>query len=339
MPITKESSITVSTLTIIKVVAALLGLWLLYTISDIVILTLVSLLLAASLTPWVEKMQRYHIPRSISMVVIYVVMSVVLAVAILLIVPPMANEIGSIATSFPALYQQVSTFLGEPAAFSPSALQNLTPAVAAATQGVFSLLAGFIGGLLSFLVVLVMTFYLVVDRESIKQMVAWAPMKYQPYAFGLITRLQVKIGIWFRAQLILMGVISAITYVFLLILGMPYALVLAIIAGIMEFIPYLGPVLAAVPAVFLAFSISPTMAALVACAYYVIQLLENNLIVPKIMERALGLSPIASILVFLIGGKLAGLPGSLLAIPLATAAMVVITDITNSRGRTLPPVT
>jgi predicted PurR-regulated permease PerM len=223
----------------------------------------------------------------------------------------------------------------------PQTLQNLSPAVTAATQGVFSFVAGVFGGLVSFLLVLVMTFYLVVDEGAVKRTVTVAPKAQQAYLAGLLSRLQKKVGVWLRAQLILMGIIGILTYLVLTVIGaftgLQYALVLALIAGLLEFIPYLGPLIAAVPGVFLAYAVSPTTAAIVAIAYYGIQLLENNVIVPKVMQRALGLSPIVSIVVFLVGAKLAGIAGAFLAIPIATAAMVVAQDLLGERppaGRT-----
>lgn len=109
-------------------------------------------------------------------------------------------------------------------------------------------------------------------------------------------------------------------------------MVLALIAGLTEFIPYLGPIMAAIPAVFLAFIQSPILALSVAILYYVVQLLENNLIVPNIMKRVIGINPVISITSLLIGFKVAGVVGAVLAIPTATAIVIIIREVFEQKN-------
>ena len=328
--------ITVSTVTILKIAAVLLGFWALYAISDILVLLIASLLLASALDPWVDALQqRYHIPRQVSMLGIYAVLLAVLASAILLLAPPVIDEVQQIAQDFPAYYTRANAWIADLTHQNGSSLtplQDLSRAITAATPGVFSFISDIFGGIASFVIVLFITYYMVVDEGAIKRTATIAPKRHQAYLTALINRLQRQTGVWLRAQLILMGIIAVMTYCFLLIIGMPYALVLALFAGLMEFVPYLGPLLSAVPAVFLAYAISPQMAIVVAGTYYVIQLLENNIIVPKIMEKALGLSPIVSIVVFLVGARFAGIAGALFAIPIATVGMVLMQDLLSARA-------
>ena len=127
---------------------------------------------------------------------------------------------------------------------------------------------------------------------------------------------------WLRGQLILVLIIGALSFIGLTILQVKYALVLAMIAGISELIPYVGPIIGAIPAVFLASSQSLFKAGLVIILYVVIQQLENQIIVPKVMQRSVGLSPLVIIIVMLIGARLAGVVGLLLAVPTATIATI-----------------
>ena len=329
--------VTVSTLTLVKVALILLLLWALYLIADVLILLIASLLFAAALDPWVDTLQKkYHIPRAVSMLTIYAILIAVISSAIVLIAPPLIDEIGQIAQAFPHYYTQINEWLinvNQQTGSNGAPLQSLSNAVTSATTGAFSVVSSIFGGIASFILVLFITYYLVVDEGAIKRIAMIAPKQHQAYFTNLITRLQKQMGIWLRAQVTLMAIIGAVTYLILLAIGMPYALVLAMIAGLTEFIPYLGPLLGAVPAVIIASSISPLMILTVIAAYYLMQLFENNIIVPKIMEKALGLSPVVSIMVFLIGARLAGIAGALLAIPIATAAMVVINDLLSSRNR------
>ena len=173
---------------------------------------------------------------------------------------------------------------------------------------------------------------MVVEEDAMKKLV-WSvtPEKNQTYIIDLINRMQKKIGLWFRGQLLLCFTIFLLTYIGLSILGIKYALVLAILAGLTEFVPYLGPVIGAVPAVFLAFTQSPLLALFTLILYIVVQQVENNILVPKVMEKAVGINPIVSIAVLMIGFQLAGIVGAILSIPVATAAGVIIKDVFDNK--------
>jgi len=127
-------------------------------------------------------------------------------------------------------------------------------------------------------------------------------------------------------------VIFVLSYIGLLILGVKYALMLALIASITELVPYIGPIIGAIPAVVLAFAQSPMLAVFVVALYYGIQLVENNILTPKIMEKAVGINPIISIVALLVGFKVAGVVGAILSIPVATAVSVFVKDVFDSKG-------
>jgi len=338
----RNSNITISTSTLLWILVSIIGLWIIYVTANILLLVLASIFLAAAVGPWVEKLEQYHLPRSVSMIGIYAILFAVLSSAIILVIPLIAEQVKTIALTFPDLYGKFIDWLTSvsPAGSSTpdQALQNVSNALTTATQGVFSTLSNIFGGIFSFFMVLVMTFYLVVDKDAIKRSVELFHPKHQAYVDDLYARMQKQIGLWLRAQLILMALVGLLTYVLLTLVGMKYALLLAIIAGLTEFIPYLGPMIGAVPAIVLAYAISPTMAGIITLVYYSIQLFENNVLVPKIMERALGLSPIVSIVVFLIGAQLGGIAGSFLSIPIATAANVGLKEILKRRSRRMAKV-
>jgi predicted PurR-regulated permease PerM len=178
----------------------------------------------------------------------------------------------------------------------------------------------------------VITFYFTVEEEGMKRFIrSVSPSHYHPYLMQLINRIQRRLGYWLRGQLILSVVIFVLTFIGLTILGVDYALLLALIAGIFEIIPYLGPFLGAVPAVFLAFVQSPVKALLVVILYIIIQQLENNIIVPKVMSKSVGINPLLVIIILLVGGKIGGAVGMILAIPVATALSVFFEDFLGKR--------
>lgn len=333
----KPININITLGSLFKAVLVLILLYFFYLIKDIILLLFVSLILASAVDPLVDKLQSKKIPRGISVMFIYLILFSLLAFILITIVPPISQEIGDLAKNFPGYLERVSNSFTSLNDFSSkygigqnigSGLDFINSNLQSATGGVLSTVSGFFGGVVSFFLVLVLTFYMVVEENAIKKLV-WsiAPIEHQPYIMQLINRMQQKIGLWLRGQLILSLFIFLLVYVGLLILGVKYALVLALIAGLTEFVPYLGPMLGAIPAVFLALTQSPLLALFVAILYYVIQLTENNILVPKVMQKTVGLNPIISITVLLVGYQIAGIAGAILSIPVATAVSILLGDL------------
>ncbi|RMD51154.1 AI-2E family transporter, partial [Candidatus Parcubacteria bacterium] len=152
----------------------------------------------------------------------------------------------------------------------------------------------------------------------------FTPRKYQKFILNFLQEAKIKVGYWLRGQLLIMIIIGLLDYLALLILGVPFALLLGVLGGILEIVPYLGPNLAALPAVLLAFSISPALAALVILAYFLIQQFEADFLTPKVMQKVAGLNPIISIVAIMVGYKLLGIAGGLLAIPTTVLLILFI---------------
>jgi len=337
----KPLNINISTVTILKVIFILLLLYFLYLIKSVIIILFVALILASALGPWVDWMQKKKIPRVIGIILIYLVLFAIISSVIYLIIPPIIEQVRELSTSFPAILEKMTSsfsafrnYTSQHGIFDnvKNTLGGISSNLEQAAGGVFSTLAGVFGSIFSFFLVLVITFYMVVEENATRKIV-WSvvPARHQPYVMQLMTRMQRKIGLWLRGQLILSLIIFSLTFLGLKILGVKYALVLALIAGLTEFVPYLGPILAAIPAIFLAFIQAPMLALFVAVLYYIIQLVENNIIVPKLMQKVVGLNPVVSIAVLLIGFKIAGIMGAVLSIPVATAVSVFIRDIFEKR--------
>jgi predicted PurR-regulated permease PerM len=338
----KPININITTLAVVKIILIFLLLYFLFLIKDILALLFISLILASAIDPSVDWMQQKRIPRAVGVLAIYLVLLIVVGSVIYLIIPPISEQIGNISERFPQYLEKVTTgysflkqyssdhgFLNNIKGLLGNTSSNLQNAVG----GVFTTISGVFGGIVSFFLVLVLTFYMVVEENALKKLV-WsiAPPKQQPYIMNLINRMQKKIGLWLRGQLILSLIIFLMAYAGLLILRVDNALVLALIAGITEFIPYLGPIIGMLPAIFLAFTQSPILALFVFILYYVIQQFEGNFIVPKVMQKAVGLHPIVSISVLLIGLNLAGVVGALLSIPVATAVSVFVNDLFENKA-------
>ena len=334
-------NINISSKTIFKVVLVFLLLYFFYLIKDVLIILFVSLILASAVDPMVDWMQSKRIPRSIGILIIYLIFFLVFSLAIYLIIPPIAAEIKGLADNFPRILDKVISSLqtfkqySVDHGFLDSIRENLgsvSSNLQRAAASVFSTISSIFGGVMSFFLVIVLTFYMVVEENAIKKLIfSIAPAQHQTYVMNLMNRMQRKMGMWLRGQVILCLSVFILVYAGLSILGVKYALVLALIAGITEAIPYVGPTLAAIPAIFLAFTQAPILALFTGILYYIVQLTENNLLVPKIMQKTVGLNPIISIAALLIGFNLAGIVGAILSIPVATAVSVFVKDIFNSK--------
>jgi predicted PurR-regulated permease PerM len=177
-------------------------------------------------------------------------------------------------------------------------------------------------------IVLVLTFYMVVEEKKARSYFRnLAPAEYQPYIEHLLQKIQEKIGAWLQGQILLGLIVGCLVFFGLSLLQVKYALLLAIMAGLLEVIPYVGPIVSVIPAAIIAFAQAPVLGIFVLALYIVIQQLENHILVPKIMQKVTGLNPIISIAALLIGMKVGGLAGAILAIPLATLCVVVLEDL------------
>jgi predicted PurR-regulated permease PerM len=336
-----RTNVNISTLTIFKIVAVLLILYFLYVIKDILAILFISLVLASALDPWVDWLQKKKIPRALGIMLIYFLIILAITFVISLVIPPIVDELKQLARDFPVYLEKFTLSMSILREYTlehgilenvKEALLNFSSKIENAAGGLFSTVTGFISGFISFVLIMVITFYMVVEENAVKKIV-WsiAPEEHQPYIMQLVNRMQDKIGLWLRGQIILSVIIFLLTYLGLSILGVKYALVLALVAGLTEFVPYLGPILAAIPAVFFAFTQDPMLAVFVIVLYYIIQLFENNFIVPQLMQKVVGLNPVVSIVVLLIGFKVGGIIGVILAIPVATAIGVFAKDIFQKR--------
>jgi predicted PurR-regulated permease PerM len=197
---------------------------------------------------------------------------------------------------------------------------------------VFGAVRGVIGGIVGFLTILILTFYLLVDAGNIRQTFLRVFPKPQRQRVDVMTRaITVKVSAWLGGQLLLGGVIGVTSAVGLWLLGVPFFYVLAVIAGIGELIPVVGPILSAIPAILVAATVSYQKALAVLIFFVVQQQFENHVLVPKVMERQVGVSAVMVIIALLIGGNLLGIMGALLAVPTAAIVQVLFTEIIDQR--------
>ncbi len=337
MPNMQERSISISTSTIVKVIATLLILMFLWAVRDIIALVAAALILAALMNPFAQWARKYRVPKGISVIVFYVLFLGGLVAAFVLALPEIVDQAGKLGPMIGKSWRVLSSGVDSLRSVSEeyglarnleAGVSTLQGQVTLVTARLFSTVTDLFGGLAGLIVVLVMAFYMVVQEEEARQ---WlkniVPEDYQHLAASLVARVQEKFGRWLIGQLALSLIVGTIYYIGLRLLGVQGALVLAILGGFTEFIPYLGPILGGIPAVLVALSQSPTLAFITLILYVAVQQAENHILVPKVMQKAVGLNPVLSIVALLVGGKLFGIPGAILAIPVATACSVAVMEI------------
>lgn len=321
--------IDISTSTIIKVALAILAIWFLYVVRDIVVLFFIVLIIVAAMTPLVEWMSKY-IPRILAVIILAIIFIGVLVGIGFLIVPPLVAEIKLLAINLPIItaklgpvYDSIQNSMSN----YQEGLINVSSQLGKLTSGLYSTTLGFISSLVAFFTILVLSFYMLIEKNTLVSYFSnLFPEERRESLAQIFRKFNTKMGQWLGGHLLLMVVVGLLDAIALVALGIPYALILAIWGGLMELIPYLGPWLALIPAAIIGFTISPLAAVLIVAAYLIIQQIEAQFLAPKILGKAVGLSPVIIILALLAGAKLMGILGMVIAVPVAATIAVLIQE-------------
>jgi predicted PurR-regulated permease PerM len=325
-----------------KIVGIALLLLFLYLVREIILLMFVAIVIASGIDPWIDFLQKRKIPRWLSAIFIFIIIIGILVLVIYLLIPPIASQFHQLIQYLPQYFKFISEQVKTSDVMQfESGLESLNKIFGELTgkfsdlvANIFGTFSGVIKGLISAVLVFVLAFYFVVEENNFKNFIrSVTPTRHRPYIEDLVDRVQMQIGRWFRGQLVLGLIVGVMVFIGLSLAGMKYALVLALLAAILELVPYIGPIISAIPAVFLGFTQSPILGLIVIGIYVLVQQLENHLIVPSVMKKTVGLNPLIIILVVLVGGKLAGILGALLAVPIATTLHVFFLDIFEFRDQ------
>jgi predicted PurR-regulated permease PerM len=322
----------ISTRAIFKVAIIVIGILLIYFLRDVIVALFISFVIASALDPTVDRWQHKKIPRWVSVLVILTLVLGFLGFVILLMIPPIKSQIDQLTNNIPVVMDQFKDLKDLAVQYnlidsSQSFLQTVGNWLGGVAGGISSQISQAFGGILTIITIVVLSAYLVTQEKGVKNFVkAISPLKYRPYIMYLTDRVQRKMGSWLRGQLLLMVIVGGLTYLGLWLMGVDYALLLAALAGFLQIIPIIGIPIAIIPALIIAFTQSPILALFVLILYIVLQQIENHVLTPRIMQKAVGLNPVFVILALLIGYKLAGLLGVILSVPAATAVAVFVKD-------------
>ncbi len=316
--------IDISYRTIIFITVFILGLLLIYLIRDLLLILFVAVILMSALSPVVKFLTKFRVPKSLSIAITYVIIISFVSGLFAIVIPPLLEETRRLFTTLPPHLDRVLEIVAVDKSVLQSQLSDLS-------RNAFSITLSIFDNVLTIIFLLVLTFYLMLERENLEERSASLFIGREERVKKLIVHIEEKLGSWFRGQLFLSLVIGILTFIGLLILGIPYALPLAVVAGVLEVVPVIGPIISAIPTVLIAVTISPILSLGVVAIYFIIQQLENNLIVPQVMQRAVGLNPLVVILAIAIGSRLLGLAGALLAVPIVVVGQIIVAEILEEK--------
>lgn len=319
-------TIEISRRTVTFILLVLLGFWLVTRIVDILFMVFVSLILTSAVNPFVDKLQRLRFPRWVSVTIVYLAIWGVMAALVAIVIPALVDQSTRLIGILPSSLNSIQYFNSHQAEINTEIFNRL--------GGLPETLVGFtftvFGNLFNVFTTLIITFYLLLERDHLKKYLGLILKGRDTVKMvAIITQVESRLGQWVRGQLVLMLSVGLLTYVGLFILGVDIALPLAVLAGVLEIVPAIGPILSVIPTVIITLSMGPLITLAAISLYVLVQLFENHIMIPSVMRHTVGINPIVAILSLLIGFRLAGGSGAVLAIPIILVAQVIASEAFN----------
>ena len=307
----------------------------LYLLLDVLMILFLALIISSALDAPISFLEKRKIPRILGAIMIFVAVAALFGVLLYTVIPAAVLEFNSLYNSVLKNYlniphlESMETFSSLPSIEKiESSLENFAGVfLKGAGSSLVNIVGAVFGGIVSIIAVFILSFYLAVSKYGVEKFLKFVlPVRYEEYVIEIYEHIKSKIGLWLQGQLVLSLIVGILVFLGLLFLGVKYSLIFGILAGILEMVPFVGPVFVGALAALIGFSESFTLGISVIAFFIVIQQLENHLLVPLVMKYTVGLHPVVVVVAFLAGAKLAGFVGILLAIPIA----VIIVEILES---------
>jgi predicted PurR-regulated permease PerM len=326
--------------TICMTALAVMIIWAAYIVRDALLIVYVSGLLAIGFSPIVRIIERQKVipiggrlPRWLAILILYVAILGTITLVMVLIFPPLVRQGQALWENIPEMFEKGQEFLiakgwlkehltiREAMARAPGTGGNAVGRVAGAAANVA-------GGIFGVVTILILTFYILIQSWDLRETsLRLFPRERRARVDAAMREMTVKVSAWLGGQLLLAGAIGTTSAIGLWALGVPFFYVLALLSAVGEMIPVVGPILSAVPAMAVASTVSMKTVLFVMVFFLLQQQLENHILVPKIMSRQVGVSPVTVIVSLLIGGSLLGIVGAILAVPTAAILQVIATEL------------
>jgi predicted PurR-regulated permease PerM len=324
--------------TITMSLAGIVMLWVLFLIRNVLLLLYVSVILAIGFSPavrWIERQRvgvgRRRFPRWAAILLLYVGFLGSVAIILTIVIPPLVGQLTELGQQMPTYVDQLQNKLVRARLiehrYTWSQLLQKVESPALAFTGILGAVQSVLGAFAAVITVLILPYYLLLEASSLQRALLQVVSPENRASVARVTGdVTLKVGAWLNGQILLGAVIGVTATVGLWIIGVPFPYVLGLIAGLGEFIPIVGPISAAVPAVLMGWTVSLKTAIFVAIYFAVQQFVENNFLVPRIMERQVGVSAVTILIALLIGGELLGIVGAVLAVPTAAIVQVLLQE-------------
>ncbi len=347
----KEMRISITPGTIVTALCIVAGVYIFWLLRDLVLLVLTAIVIASAIEPGIAFFIRYRIPRFVAALLVYVLVFGSVFSILYLFFPPIVSDAARFLSAMPRYLDTINVsapFSSIPDTASlagggtQSFVQTLLSLQSVFTEssgGMLQLFAMFFGGIFSLLLVIVLSFYFALQDTGVDDFLRMVmPVAYEEYSVDLWKRAQKKIGLWMQGQILLSVIVAILVYLGLLIIGIPYALLLAVITAMAEIIPIFGSILAGTVAVVVGYSDGGiSLAVIVAGLYVVVNQFESNLIYPLIVKKIVGIPPLLVIVALIAGYTLAGFLGVLLSVPIAAVLLEFMTDFDKRKRRSAQP--
>ena len=328
------TKVEISHKTIIFTLFVVILLWFLIQIREIIVLIFLSLILLSGLLKPVQWLSARRVPRVLSVIIVYIILILLISFIASIIVPALISQTADFISKLPQIIATINNFL----IFHNIPVERVSAVLTQQFQqisgDVVSISRRIVSSIILTITLFVLTFYLLLQWGNFLKLIA-SPFsgKYEKKIISIISKVEIGLGKWVRGQLTLSLTVGFLTYIGLVFLGVPFALPLALIAGLLEIVPIIGPIISAIPSILVGFTVAPFLGFAAAALFIIIQELENHLIVPLIMSRVVGLQTPIVIIALLTGAKLAGIGGAFLAVPIIVVAKIIVTEIINDEGR------
>ena len=337
----EAKSISIQSSTFVRAIIIGALAYALWTLRELALLVLTAIVIASAIEPGVFFFVKHRIPRVLAVLGMYLVVFGSLFAILFYFLPPILSDIQGMLSLIPQylgtlnlpgafndLSQLVPAAQGTGAESILNSILTFRSAFTGSSEGAFKLMTAFFGGIISFVLVVVLSFYFAMQDTGVEEFLRLiTPARREEYVVGLWFRARKKIGQWMQGQLLSSVIGGVIAYLGLLILGIPYALLLAVFTGVMMLVPIFGSFLSAIPAITVAFSAGGmTLALIVGGLYVIINQFESHLIHPLVVNKVVGIPPLLVILALIIGFELAGFLGVLITIPVAAAVREFLND-------------
>src|SRR3989344_1233233 len=318
--------IEISSKTIVFTVFFLLSLWVVYMIRELIYALCFAFIFMSALKPAVSYINRKGLPRAISAFIVFAFAVLSFVFLFRFIFPPIIGEIIIFIKNFPTLL--IATFPSLSSSINSDSLVQLLPNV---TGNAFKLITSVFSNIIFLISVMFFTYYFLLEEQFLSSFIRkFLDERQGRTVLTIIDKIENRMSSWVWGEFVLMTVIGLMTYIGLVFLGVRFSLSLAVIAGLLEVVPIIGPILSAAPAFLVASATSPVLGGTILILYLIIQQLENNIIVPTVMRRAVGMNPVFTLIALSIGGKLGGLFGIILAVPIALAIETILIEISKN---------